>query len=90
MTYDGFYTTQTIINKPYLLTGPEFYKFKATRLNAPDTVSNQEQAIYDAGTWVNWYDLATQTGVRTQHSLAIRGGSEKITFYVSATFLDVN
>ena len=89
ITYDGFYGTQSIVNKPDLLTGPEFYKFKTTRLNAPNTVSTQEQAIYDAGTWVNWYDLATQTGIRTQHSISLRGGSEKATFYLGATVLDV-
>ncbi len=89
LTYDGYYGTQTLTNKPDLLTGPEFYQFKTTRLNAPTTVSNQEQAIYDAGTWVNWYDLATQTGVRTQHSISLRGGSDKATFYLGATYLDV-
>ena len=89
ITYDGYYGTQTIINKPDLLTGPEFYKFKTTRLNVPNTVSTQEQAIYDAGSWVNWYDLATQTGVRTQHSLTLRGGSEKASYYLGATYTDV-
>lgn len=89
ITYDGYYGTQKIINKPELLNGPEFYTFKTTRLNAPTTVSAQEQAIYDAGTWVNWYDLATQTGERSQHSLSLRGGSDKAIYYLGATFLDV-
>ena len=89
VTYDGYYGTETITNKPYLLRGPEFYQFKTTRLNVPNTVSNAEQAIYDAGKWVNWYDLATQTGTRSQHSISIRGGSDKATFYLGGTFLDV-
>ena len=33
ITYDGFYGTQTIINKPALMTGGEFYAFKKSRLN---------------------------------------------------------
>ncbi|HEU4607372.1 MAG TPA: TonB-dependent receptor plug domain-containing protein, partial [Chitinophagaceae bacterium] len=71
ITYDGSYGTQTLVNKPDLLTGPEFYEFKTTCLNAPNTLSNEEQAIYDAGKWVDWYDLATQTGSRSQHSISV-------------------
>lgn len=89
ITYDGSYGTQTLVNKPDLLTGPEFYEFKTTRLNAPNTLSNEEQAIYDAGKWVDWYDLATQTGSRSQHSISVRGGTEKSTFYFGGTFLNV-
>jgi TonB-linked SusC/RagA family outer membrane protein len=87
--YDGFYGAQWLANKPDLLSGPEFYQFKTTRLNAPNTVSPAEQAIYDAGKWVDWYDLATRTGTRSQHSLSVRGGSEKASFYLGATYLNV-
>ena len=89
ITYDGSYGTQTLTNKPNLLSGPDFYTFKTTRLNAPNIISAQEQAIYNAGTFVNWYDLATQTGTRTQHALSVAGGSDKISFYFGGTFLDV-
>lgn len=90
ITYDGFYATQTLTNKPDLLTGPEFYEFKTTRLNSNTNVlTPTEQQVYDAGTWVDWYDLATQQGVKTQHSISIRGGAEKTTYYVGGTFLDV-
>jgi len=89
ITYDGSYGTQSIINKPDLLTGDEFYNFKTTRLNAPNTISPAEQAIYDAGKTVDWYSLATQQGLRSQHSLSMTGGTDKISFYFGSTFLDV-
>ena len=90
ITYDGFIGTQTIINKPQLLTGSEFYNFKKTRLNAPNLISAGEQAIYDAGKSVDWYDLSTQKGTKSQHSISIAGGSDKVSFYMGGTFLDVN
>ena len=90
ITYDGFYGTQTITNKPALLTGAEFYDFKKNRLNAPNVISPAEQAVYDAGKFVDWYSLATQTGTRSQHSISVAGGSDKVSFYLGGTFLDVN
>ena len=89
ITYDGSYGTQSITNKPDLLTGEEFYNFKKTRLNAPNIISPAEQAIYDAGKAVDWYSLATQQGLRSQHSLSMTGGTDKISFYFGGTFLDV-
>jgi len=89
ITYDGSYGTQSITNKPDLLSGEEFYNFKTTRLNAPNTISPAEQAIYTAGKAVDWYKLATQKGLRSQHSLSMTGGTDKISFYFGGTFLDV-
>lgn len=90
VTYDGSYSIQTLANKPDLLTGPEFAEFKKTRKNSnTNTLSAYEQAVLDAGTWVNWYDLATQNGSRSQHSISVRGGSDKVNFYMGGTFLDV-
>lgn len=90
ITYDGFYGTQTIINKPALMTGEEFYAFKKSRLNIPvNSMTASEEEIYAAGKAVDWYDLATQTGARSQHSLGVAGGSDKISFYLGATYLSV-
>ena len=90
ITYDGSYGTQDITNKPQLLTGAQFYDFKKNRLNAPNVISPAEQAIYDAGKFVDWYSLATQKGSRSQHSISVAGGSDKVSFYFGGTFLDVD
>ncbi|MDQ6609433.1 MAG: SusC/RagA family TonB-linked outer membrane protein, partial [Bacteroidota bacterium] len=90
VTYDGSYSTQTLTNKPELLTGAEFAEFKRTRKNSnTNTLTTYEQAVLDAGQSVNWYDLATQHGARSQHSISVRGGSEKSTFYLGGTYLNV-
>lgn len=89
IAYDGSYGVQTLTNKPELLTGPEFYEFKTTRLNTVNILSPDEQAVYNAGKWVDWYDLATQNGTRSQHSLSIKGGAESVNFYIGGTYLDV-
>lgn len=89
LTYDGFVGIQQLTNKPELLNGEEFYNFKKTRLNAPNTVSAAEQEIYDAKQWVNWYDLATQEGARSQHSISASGATDRVNYYFGGTFLDV-
>lgn len=90
ITYDGFYGVQNIANKPNLMTGPQYYEFKKTRLNIPaNSITPSEQAIYDAGKWVDWYDLATQQGSRNQQTLTVAGGTDKMSFYIGGTYLDV-
>ncbi len=90
IVYDGFYATQTLVNKPELLTGEEFYQFKTTRLNSnTNTLSPGEQTVYDSGKFIDWYDLATQRGTKNQHSISVRGGADKINYYLGATYLDV-
>lgn len=90
VTYDGSYSTQSLTNKPTLLSGQEFADFKRTRKNSNTNVlTPYEQAVLDAGQSVDWYDLATQTGTRSQHSLSVRGGSDKSTFYLGGTYLNV-
>jgi len=89
VTYDGFVGVQSLTNKPDLMNGEEFYNFKKTRLNAPNTISLAEQEIYDSKQWVDWYDLATQQGTRAQHTIAVSGASDKINYYFGGTYLDV-
>lgn len=90
ITYDGFYGVQNIANKPNLMTGVEFYDFKKNRLNIPvNSITPSEQTIYDAGKAVDWYSLATQQGTRSQHTLSVAGGTDKISFYLGGTSLDV-
>jgi len=89
INYDGYYGNQLLTNKPELLNGEEFYQFKTTRLNTGNAISPQEQEVYDAKSWVNWYDLATRTGSKSQHTLSASGGSEKLKFYFGASALNV-
>ncbi len=90
ITYDGFYGIQQLANKPDLLDGAEFYEFKKNRANIPaGSISPSEQAVYESGQYADWYALATRQGFRSQHSISVAGGSEKATFYVGVTYLNV-
>ena len=89
ITYDGIYGTQQITNKPNLLSGEDFYKFKTSRLNSSNILSAGEQAVYDSKKFVDWYDLATQQGQRSQHSITVAGANDKVNYYFGGTFLDI-
>ncbi|HKI90597.1 MAG TPA: TonB-dependent receptor plug domain-containing protein, partial [Draconibacterium sp.] len=68
ISYDGYYGIQSFIKIPDIMTGPEFYDFKKTR--EPNSITTSEQAVYDAGTWVDWYNLALRNGYSTQHNVS--------------------
>ncbi len=87
ISYDGYYGIQSFVKIPDIMTGPEFYDFKNTR--EPGSITASEQAVYDAGEWVDWYDLALRNGYSTQHNLSVSGGSENTSYYFSGGLTDV-
>lgn len=87
ISYDGTYSIQTFAKLPDVMNGKEFYNFKMTRL--PSAMTQSEQNVYDSGKWVNWMDLGLRSGKSQQHSLAISGGFNKTTYYITGNFLDV-
>jgi TonB-linked SusC/RagA family outer membrane protein len=72
---------------PDMMSGEEFYQFKMER--EPNAITASEQAIYNAGEWADWVDLATRQGYSHQHNLSVSGGWENTTYYISGNFLDV-
>jgi len=87
LSYDGYYGIQSFVKIPDIMTGPEFYEFKNTR--EPGQMSTSEQAVYDAGTWIDWYDLALRNGYSTQHNLSASGGFENTSYYFAGGITDV-
>ncbi len=87
ISYDGYYGMQSFVKVPDIMTGPEFYEFK--NLREPGMMTASEQAVYDAGTWQDWYDLALRKGYSTQHNLSVSGGAEKTNYYFSGGLTDV-
>jgi TonB-linked SusC/RagA family outer membrane protein len=88
ISYDGFTGVQQIANLPPVLLGEDFYNFKVTR-EGIGAVTLSERAIYNSKNFTNWLDLATRKGMRSQHTLSIRGGSSNIKYYGSLSYLDV-
>ena len=87
ITYDGHYGIQTPTNIPDYLTGEEFYNFKNEL--EPSSITASEEEIYQSRNWVNWMDLASRTGRRQQHTLAVSGGSANTKYYFSGALTDV-
>jgi len=86
-TYDGKYSVLDVTKTERQLTGPEFYEFKLTRNAAAMTAS--EEAIYQAGTWVNWTKLALRTGQTQEHNISASGGFGDTKFYFGGGLTDI-
>src|SRR5690606_32510752 len=87
IAYDGYISSQQYSNVPEYLDGPQFYDFKNQRLSSG--VTSSEQAVYDAGEWVNWADLAVRKGLSHQHNLSVSGGFGNTSYFVSGGIMDV-
>lgn len=87
ISYDGFYSTQSYVDLPDVMNGAEFYDYKETR--EPGSITESEQAVFDNDAAVDWLDLITRQGSRSQHALSVSGGSESLQYFFSATRLDV-
>ena len=88
ISLDVSYGTQKVSKIPNLLNPSDFYNFKLNR-NAV-SLTPSEDSIYANGTGVNWFDLATQTGTRSNVSLSINGGNEQTTYYLGVASLNVD
>ena len=87
ITYDGYYSIQQFSNLPDYLDGPQFSDFKKERL--ADGLTADEQAVYAAGEWVDWSDLAIRKGLSQQHNLSLSGGFGNTSYFVSGGILNV-
>ncbi|MEQ9307467.1 MAG: SusC/RagA family TonB-linked outer membrane protein, partial [Marinoscillum sp.] len=87
INYNGFYGVTDIVNYPKPLTGEQFAAFKEER--EPGTLTETELEVLNTTGGVDWIDLATQTGIKQQHSLSISGGTTDTKYFVSGTYLDV-
>lgn len=87
VNYDLKYAIMDYTNLPDVMDGEEFYRFKMARKS--NVMTTSEQAIYESGSWVDWYDLATRQGRSQQHELSVSGGGERVSYYLSGGLLDV-
>lgn len=78
--------------------GQTWEGFKDNILNQyPEYASDRETLLqlakdfaYPAGGRnTDWINLATRTGHRQEHNLSVSGGTEKLTYFVSATHTDI-
>lgn len=103
IAYDMYVTIDTPINFPNLMNGEEFWKYKTEALEAanttPPTEDNPEPwlgsltptelRMHESGRSTDWLDLVTQNGVKQQHNISLRGGSEKTRYFASFNYTNV-
>lgn len=87
INYSGFYGVAEIASYPKPLTGEEFAAFKEFR--EPGSMTESELEVLNTTGGVDWIDLATQTGIKQQHTLSIMGGTPETKYFVSGTYLNV-
>ncbi|TKG92878.1 TonB-dependent receptor [Puteibacter caeruleilacunae] len=87
ISYNGYYGVSEIAKMLDMYDGPGYAAWKMERYGI-DKLDNSEQAILDAGEWMDWQEEITQAGVKQEHNLSIRGGGEKVKYFVSGTFFD--
>lgn len=87
INYSGYYGITQISSYPKPLTGSQFAEFKEER--EPGSMTESELEVLNSTGGVDWIDLATQTGIKQQHTLSVSGGTEGTKYFLSATYLDV-
>ena len=103
IAYDAYVTIDTPINLPRLMNGEEFWKYKTEALKnantTPPTEDNPEPwmgsmtptelRMHENGESTDWLDLVTQNGVKQQHNISLRGGTEKTRYFASFNYTNV-
>ncbi|BDD10410.1 SusC/RagA family TonB-linked outer membrane protein [Fulvitalea axinellae] len=84
ISYSGYYAVSKIGKMLDVYNGPEYAAWKKERFGVD--LDPFEQEILDAGEWIDWQDEVTQTGVKQEHNLSIRGGTENTKYFVSGTY----
>nr|WP_319267078.1 TonB-dependent receptor [uncultured Draconibacterium sp.] len=87
INYEAKFSIQKYTNMLDMLDGGEFYEFKNTRDATQFT--EEELEIYNSGNWVDWPELAIRTGNSQEHNVSISGGTEKVKYYLGASYYDV-
>ena len=104
VSYDGFVGASSIIKQVPMMNGEQFANLKreANRVDAnlnaswqgtipPDNIVFDDPVELESialGRSQDYQDLVTQTGLTMNHQFAIRGGSAKTSFLLSANYYD--
>lgn len=79
--------TQRMLNKQGLMNAQQYYDLAS--LAVPDyRWTSEELRLLSRGETTDWQDAITQNGSYQNYNLSIRGGSEKVTHYLSTDWYD--
>lgn len=80
LSYSNYIGQATIANKIDLLTADEFIRFQES--------NNRPANIFDRNVSTDWQDQIYRTAFTQNHNLALNGGSENSTYYVSLSLMN--
>ncbi|CCH51557.1 TonB-dependent receptor [Fibrisoma limi BUZ 3] len=80
LSYSNYFGASTVANKIDLLTAEEFIRFQ--------DANNRPANIYNRNISTDWQDQILRTAFTQNHNLALNGGSENSTYYVSLSLLN--
>ena len=89
-TYDGMVAVQRQMKRLDILNLREFAEFY-NDLVAQGEISNPSTLYSDPsllGVGTNWQDAIFQTALQHQHQISASGGTEKIQYYISGSYMD--
>lgn len=87
ISYSTYVGINEIANIPEVYDGPGFAKFKEER--EPGEITPSEMDVLEAGTAVDWLDLATRSALKQEHNLSVAGAAKNMNYYVSLGYQDV-
>src|SRR5690606_32424100 len=96
ISYDGYFGIKEPIHDLNLMNGQEFAEYaRISRGLEPNDDSNDANFLSDleinnlkTGNFTNWLNLALQRGKQQDHQIAASGGTDKINYYVSASYFN--
>ncbi|WP_287677853.1 TonB-dependent receptor [Bacteroides sp.] len=90
ITLNASGTMQMWANKPELMNGEQWLETVLARLDNDDLswMSLQEKANMEAGKEINWLDAVSQTGWLQDYQVAVSGASDRMDYYLSASYSD--
>lgn len=88
ITFNASGTMQIWANKPELMNGEQWLETVLARQGTTDTswMKPQEIANMEAGKETDWLDAVSRTGWIQDYQVAISGASEKMNYYLSASY----
>lgn len=88
-TYDGMMAVQRQTKRLDMMNLHEYAGYYNDMVSTGQLEDNNyyaDSSLLGAGT--NWQDAVFQTALQHQHQIAAQGGTEKIQYYVSASYMD--
>jgi TonB-linked SusC/RagA family outer membrane protein len=88
MNLSTFYGTDQPYDLPDMMDAETFYKRKVERFGE-DELTDTEREVWESGQFVDWVDLILRNGARAEHNISLSGGGDKVNYFISGNFQEI-